>query len=92
MVLTVLTDDQIKAILADLTANEFEGFRKVISHALHEYSTNATNIEDGTYHQPERILTENVRTGATTLYVPSVGPRGMGCKGPSRKPRERASL
>ncbi|KAF9876040.1 UbiD family decarboxylase [Colletotrichum karsti] len=80
MVLTVLTDDQIKAILADLTAEEFEGFRSVISHALHEYSTNATNIEDGTYHQPERISTENFKTGAKTLYMPSVGPQGMGCK------------
>ncbi|KAE9581281.1 hypotheticall protein [Colletotrichum fructicola] len=80
MVLTVLTDDQIKAILADLTADEFESFRQVISHALHEYSTNATNIEDGTYHQPDRLSTENLKTGATTLYMPSVGPQGMGCK------------
>lgn len=81
MVLTVLTDDQIKTILADLTADEFDGFRKVISTALHEYSTNTHNIEDGTYHQPERVSTENLKTGATTLYMPSVGPQGMGCKG-----------
>ncbi|KAI3532435.1 UbiD family decarboxylase [Colletotrichum abscissum] len=80
MVLTVLTDDQIKEILADLTADEFDGFRKVISTALHEYSTNTHNIEDGTYHQPERVSTENLKTGATTLYMPSVGPQGMGCK------------
>ncbi|KAK1728420.1 UbiD family decarboxylase [Colletotrichum acutatum] len=80
MVLTVLTDDQIKTILADLTADEFDGFRKVISTALHEYSTNTHNIEDGTYHQPERVSTENLKTGATTLYMPSVGPQGMGCK------------
>ncbi|GKT44197.1 uncharacterized protein ColSpa_04378 [Colletotrichum spaethianum] len=80
MVLTVLTDDQIKAILADLTADEFEGFRKTISTALHEYSTNTHNIEDGTYHQPERISTENLRTGATTLYMPSVGPRAWDAK------------
>ncbi|OHF00237.1 UbiD family decarboxylase [Colletotrichum orchidophilum] len=83
MVLTVLTDDQIKTILADLTADEFDGFRKVISTALHEYSTNTHNIEDGTYHQPERVSTENLKTGATTLYMPSVGPQGMGCKGDS---------
>ncbi|TDZ51684.1 Uncharacterized protein CTRI78_v007461 [Colletotrichum trifolii] len=81
MVLTVLTDEQIKAILADLTAEEFEGFRTTISQALHEYSNNTHNIEDGTYHQPERISTENYKTGATTLYMPSVGPQGMGCKG-----------
>ncbi|OLN85073.1 hypothetical protein CCHL11_06295 [Colletotrichum chlorophyti] len=80
MVLTVLTDDQIKAILADLTADEFEGFKGVLSQALHEYSTNTHNIEDGTYHQPERLSTENLRSGATTLYMPSVGPQGMGCK------------
>ncbi|KAK2031488.1 UbiD family decarboxylase [Colletotrichum zoysiae] len=75
MVLTVLTDDQIKAILADLTVDEFEGFRRTISTALHEYSTNTHNIEDGTYHQPERVSTENLKTGATTLYMPSVGPQ-----------------
>ncbi|KAK6211109.1 UbiD family decarboxylase [Colletotrichum tabaci] len=81
MVLTVLTDDQIRAILADLTTDEFEGFRRIISTALHEYSTNTHNIEDGTYHQPERMSTENLKTGSTTLYMPSVGPQGMGCKG-----------
>ncbi|KAL0934294.1 uncharacterized protein CTRU02_211093 [Colletotrichum truncatum] len=80
MVLTVLTDDQIKAILADLTADEFEGFRRILSQALHEYSTNTHNIEDGTYHQPDRLKTENLKTGATTLYMPSIGPQGMGCK------------
>ncbi|KAK1970567.1 UbiD family decarboxylase [Colletotrichum sublineola] len=80
MVLTILTDNQIKAILANLTADEFEGFRRTISTALHEYSTNTHNIEDGTYHQPERVSTENLKTGATTLYMPSVGPQGMGCK------------
>ncbi|KAK1989044.1 UbiD family decarboxylase [Colletotrichum cereale] len=75
MVLTVLTDDQIKAILANLTADEFEGFRRTISTALHEYSTNTHNIEDGTYHQPGRISTENLKTGTRTLYMPSVGPQ-----------------
>lgn len=83
MVLTVLTDDQIKEILAGLTADEFEGFRKTLSTALHEYSTNTHSIEDGTYHQPDRVSTENLKTGATTLYMPSVGPQGMGCKGRS---------
>ncbi|KAF6834142.1 UbiD family decarboxylase [Colletotrichum plurivorum] len=80
MVLTILTDDQIKAILADLTAEEFEAFEKILSRALHEYSTDTHSIEDGTYHQPKRVSTENFKTGATTLYMPSVGPQGMGCK------------
>jgi hypothetical protein len=81
MSLAVLTDDDVKTILENLTLDEFDSFKAALSEALHEYSNNTQNVEDGTYHQPERISSYSKATGATTLYMPSCSPEGMGCKG-----------
>lgn len=82
MTFTVLTDDQVKDILETLTLDELDDFRQVLSSALHEFS-NSTETEDGgdVYQQPHRITTFHSGTKATTLFMPSCGPEGMGCKG-----------
>ena len=81
MSLTVLSDDQVKAILNDLTLQEFEDFRHVLAGALHEFSTNTQAVDEEVFQQPLRITTRHPDTCATTLYMPSCGPDGMGCKG-----------
>jgi hypothetical protein len=87
MSLTVLSDDQVKAVLEDLTLDELDEFRHELSSALHEFST-GMNSEGGgeAYQQPHRITTKHPETCATTLYMPSCGPGGMGCKGESDSP------
>lgn len=83
MALTVLTDDQVKTILENLTLDEYLDFKYAIATALHEYSNSPSMVRDGSHHQPHRVTTQNHDTGATTLYIPSCGPQGMGCKGKS---------
>ena len=83
MSLVVLSDHHVKEILENLTLDEFESFRSVLSSALHEYSNSIQAVEDGSYHQPARVSTHSNATGATTLYMPSASPAGMGVKGRS---------
>ncbi|CAI4219901.1 unnamed protein product [Parascedosporium putredinis] len=80
MPLTILTNDQVKSILENLTLAQLDGFQRNLSKALHEYSTDVKAVQDGTYHQPQRTSYGNPQTGATTLFMPSVGPAGMGVK------------
>lgn len=81
MALTVLTNDQVRSVLDNLTLDQLHGFQSALSRALHEYSTDPKAVEDGTYHQPPRIHHSSQQTGATTLFMPSIGPSGMGVKG-----------
>ncbi|KAF7560573.1 hypothetical protein G7046_g3563 [Stylonectria norvegica] len=76
MTFTVLSNDQTNAILESLSLDELDDFRLVLASALHEFSTNA----DEAFQQPHRTSTLHSDTGATTLYMPSCGPSGMGCK------------
>ncbi|CAI4220233.1 unnamed protein product [Parascedosporium putredinis] len=87
MPLTILTNDQVKSILENLTLAQLDGFQRNLSKALHEYSTDVKAVQDGTYHQPQRTSYGNPQTGATTLFMPSVGPAGMGVKGKSMRTR-----
>lgn len=89
MTLTVLSDDQVRATLESLTLDELEDFRHSLASALHEFSTNIQADEAGLYQQPHRITTQHPGSHATTLYMPSCGPPGMGCKGliPRHTPR-----
>ncbi|KAL2135106.1 hypothetical protein VTI74DRAFT_9816 [Chaetomium olivicolor] len=78
MTLTVLTDDQIRSLLENLTPSELEGFRVALASALHEHST-GIEAETAT-HQPERTSVHNTTTGATTLFMPSCNSSGNGIK------------
>ena len=81
MTLTVLSDGQVKALLESLDLEELEDFRHTLAVALHDYSTNTQAEASGLYQQPHRITTLHPASHATTLYMPSCGPQGMGCKG-----------
>ncbi len=92
MSLAVLTDENVQELLESLTFEELEGFKDSLSSALHEYSTNAQAVADGSYPQPARVSTHSPATGCTTLYMPACSPQGMGCKGLSMRPRLRPGL
>jgi hypothetical protein len=81
MTLTVLSDEQVNTILEGLTLDELDEFSHVLSHSLHEFSTNAQIDDTGAFQQPHRATTWHPETQATTFYMPSCGPEGMGCKG-----------
>ncbi|KAL6817133.1 hypothetical protein J3E69DRAFT_369809 [Trichoderma sp. SZMC 28015] len=80
MTLTVLSDDQVRDILETLSLDELEDFRKTLADALHAFSTDLGTDGLGIFQQPHRVSTLHPDTHATTLYMPSCGPSGMGCK------------
>ncbi|KKP06065.1 hypothetical protein THAR02_01846 [Trichoderma harzianum] len=80
MTLTVLSDDQVRDILETLSLDELEDFRKTLADALHAFSTDLGTDGLGVFQQPHRVSTLHPDTRATTLYMPSCGPSGMGCK------------
>ncbi|KAK4145227.1 Delta(1)-pyrroline-2-carboxylate reductase [Dichotomopilus funicola] len=82
MTLTVLTDDQIRSVLENLTPGELNGFRDALVSALREYSASSGKIPDEptSVHQPERISVHSAATGATTLFMPSCNSAGHGVK------------
>ncbi|KAK0628993.1 hypothetical protein B0T17DRAFT_524319 [Bombardia bombarda] len=77
MTLSILTDDEIRALLENLTASELDVFLRQLQAALHEYST---GTQLSAIHQPERTSVYSATTGATTLFMPSVSPAGHGIK------------
>ena len=87
MSLTVLSDEQIRYLLENLSHEEAEGFVETLRNALHEYSTGTQSIKDGVVHQPERTSVHSNTTGATTLFMPSYSTLGHAVKGTSIKPR-----
>ncbi|KAK1774480.1 hypothetical protein QBC45DRAFT_385353 [Copromyces sp. CBS 386.78] len=80
MTFSILTDDEIKSLLNNLTIDELESFRKNLRDALHEYSTGAQTPGQALIHQPERTVVRSGVTGATTLFMPSCSPAGHGVK------------
>lgn len=81
MSLTVLSDEQIRVLLENLSYDEVERFVDTLRNALHEYSTGTQSIEDGVVHQPERTSVHSRNTGTTTLFMPSVNALGHAVKG-----------
>ncbi|KAF5721421.1 hypothetical protein FMUND_3549 [Fusarium mundagurra] len=79
MAYTILSNDQVNSILEGLTVDELDEFRHVLASSLHEFSTGVPALEEA-FQQPERISTLHPETMATTLYMPSCAPCGMGCK------------
>ncbi|KAG6040216.1 hypothetical protein E4U41_001242 [Claviceps citrina] len=80
MTFTVLSDSQVQDILEDLTVDELDEFRLVLSSALHQFSNSTESVGGDVYQLPHRISTVHSATKATSLYMPSCGPEGMGCK------------
>ncbi|KAL2147284.1 hypothetical protein VTI28DRAFT_10274 [Corynascus sepedonium] len=82
MTLTVLTDDEIRSLLENLTPEDLEGFSEALASALHEYSAARQDGRgsDTSIHQPERIVVHSAATGATTLFMPSCNSAGNAVK------------
>ncbi|KAK3504012.1 hypothetical protein B0T13DRAFT_522993 [Neurospora crassa] len=80
MTFSILTDDEIKSLLDNLTLDELESFRENLRDALHIYSTGALTPGQALIHQPERTVVRSGITGATTLFMPSCSPAGHGVK------------
>ena len=80
MSLSVLTDEQIRLLLESLTVEELESFILNLKGALHDYS-NGSQGGEAEIHQPHRQAVNSSRTGATTLFMPSSSPAGVGVKG-----------
>ena len=79
--LSVLTDEQIRELLENLTVDELESFRNELRGTLHQYSTGTNVTQAGLLHQPERISVHSDVTDATTLFIPSTSPGGHAVKG-----------
>lgn len=80
MSLSILTDEQIKGLLESMTADELESFYMNLREALHDYSMGDSAGEPSDIHQPHRQAINSIRTGATTLFMPSGSPAGIGVK------------
>lgn len=81
MPLSVLTDEQINGLLEALTVEELEMFYMDLKEALHDFSVGSQSGEDADIHLPHRQSINSSRTGATTLFMPSGSPAGLGVKG-----------
>lgn len=82
MTLTVLTDDEIRLLLENLTQDDLLSFRDELKTALHGYSTGTQKPSEWkSIHQPERTSIHNDFRGTNTLFMPSAGPDGLGIKG-----------
>ncbi|KAI0888211.1 ornithine cyclodeaminase [Annulohypoxylon maeteangense] len=80
MSLTVLSDEQIRYLLENLSHEEAGRFMETLQNALHEYSTGTQSIADGVVHQPERTSVHSNTTGTTTLFMPSYSTLGHAVK------------
>lgn len=81
MPLSVLTDEQINGLLEALTVEELEMFYTGLKEALHDFSVGSQSGEDADIHLPHRQSINSSRTGATSLFMPSGSPAGLGVKG-----------
>ncbi|KAJ4422270.1 hypothetical protein N0V82_003131 [Gnomoniopsis sp. IMI 355080] len=80
MPLSVLTEEQIKGLLESLTAEELEMFYMDLKESLHDYSVGSQSGGDADIHMPHRQSINSSTTGATTLFMPSGSPAGLGVK------------
>jgi hypothetical protein len=80
MPLTVLTKQDVKDILHDLSIQDVGRLQNALRNALHEYSTGTQESDGCARNQPERTVVVSP-TGATTLFMPSTSSTGVGMKG-----------
>lgn len=79
MALTILSDDNVKHILDNLTLKDVEKLQNSLRKALHEYSTGTQEQSGCSDNQPDR--TSVVANGRTTLFMPSTSSSSIGIKG-----------
>ncbi|KAH6680450.1 hypothetical protein B0J14DRAFT_502647 [Halenospora varia] len=79
MVLTILSDSDVKNLLYNLTRQDVEVLQNSLRQALHEYSTGTQDDGCCSVNQPERTVLES-NSGNTTLFMPSTSSSGIGMK------------
>lgn len=79
--LHVLSDDQVRELLENLTVDELESFRNELRGTLHEYSAGTNTTQTSLLHQPQRVTVDSNAKGTRTLFMPSTGPGGHSVKG-----------
>ncbi|RYP57136.1 hypothetical protein DL770_010745 [Monosporascus sp. CRB-9-2] len=82
MSLTILSDEQVRAVLESLTYEEAETLVDKLKSALCVYSTGRQpgGGKGEIVHQPERTVIHSKVTGATTLFMPSANAVGHAVK------------
>jgi hypothetical protein len=81
MSLSILSDEQVCALLESLTLEETESLTYALKDALHEYSTGTQSIQAGLIHQPDRTVVHSNLTETTTMFMPAMSPNGHAVKG-----------
>lgn len=79
MALTILSDENVKRILENLTLEDVEKLQNSLRKALHEYSTGTQEQSGCSDNQPDR--TSIIANGRTTLFMPSTASSSIGMKG-----------
>ena len=78
--LTILSDDNVKDLLYNLTKEEVQAIQKSLRTSLHEYSTAAQDQPECAANQPERLSMQHPN-GTVTLIMPSKASSGLAVKG-----------
>ncbi|KAF1812175.1 NAD(P)-binding protein [Eremomyces bilateralis CBS 781.70] len=79
--LTILSDQDVRKLLHDLTREDVMHMQMALADALHYYSTSTEELENGCSAtlQPHRTVVER-KDGTTTLFMPASSNEGMGMK------------
>ncbi|KAK0129850.1 hypothetical protein ONS96_000399 [Cadophora gregata f. sp. sojae] len=80
MPLTVLSDENVKEVLNNLTKENVETLQIAMRNAIHEYATGTTNSGACADNQPKRTVIESASTGTTTLFMPSISSSALAVK------------
>ncbi|KAK2627317.1 hypothetical protein QTJ16_003283 [Diplocarpon rosae] len=79
MPLTVLSDENVKEILHNLTRDDVATLQVAMRDALHEYAT-GTMTGACAYNQPNRTVVESAQNSTTTLFMPSISTSSIAIK------------
>ncbi|KAL2075824.1 hypothetical protein VTL71DRAFT_767 [Oculimacula yallundae] len=80
MPLTILSDENVKELLNNLTKDDVATLQFAMQDAIHEYATGTTNSGACADNQPSRTVIESASNGTTTLFMPSISSSSLGVK------------
>ncbi|CZS98963.1 hypothetical protein WAI453_008447 [Rhynchosporium graminicola] len=80
MPLTILSDENVKEVLNNLTRDDVATLQDAMTRAIHEYATGTTNSGACADNQPKRTVIESASNGTTTLFMPSISSSALGIK------------
>ncbi|KAI9049056.1 hypothetical protein LZ554_006904 [Drepanopeziza brunnea f. sp. 'monogermtubi'] len=80
MPLTILSDDNVKEILHNLTRDDVAALQIAMRNAMDEYATGTTNSGACADNQPKRTVIESAGNSTTTLFMPSISSSSIAIK------------